>query len=333
MKRSASKEMLEQLPLERRLLLADICEMYYLDGLSQRDIGRKVGLTSSMISRLISEAHDRGMVEIHINRPLESDTELEKALQEKFDLDAVHVIRVREDEEFLLKYLGDAGAHVLKQYLHESQVIGVTWGTTLSAVIDAFSINHPISTKLVELTGALGSRSSQYEAHGIITRLANKLGAEYHFLNAPFICESKETAQALIKDRIISQPLVMAKNADLALMGVGSLDLEKATMLKSGYMSRTIIEYLSRSGAIGNVCGLYYDIHGDPDCSDFCERIISISKKDLFTIPIRLGVVGGEDKPEPIIGAVRGGYINVLVTDNITAQAVLDHCLRITSLA
>ncbi len=325
MKRSASKKMLEQLPLERRLLLADICEMYYLDGLSQREIGRKVGLTSSMISRLISEAHHRGMVEIRVHRPREYDTELEKALQEKFNLDAVHVIRTREDEGFLIKYLGDAGAHVLKQNLQEDQVIGVTWGTTLSAVINAFSIDHPISTRLIELTGAMGSRSSEYEAHGIISRLANKLGAEYHFLNAPFICENKETAQALIKDRIISQPLVMAKNADLALMGVGSLDLEKATMLKSGYMSRTIIEHLSQSGAIGNVCGLYYDIDGNPACDDFCERIITISKKDLLTIPIRLGVAGGEDKPKPIIGAVRGRYINILVTDNITAQAVLDH--------
>ena len=311
-------------PLERSLLLADVCEMYYLEGMSQAEIGRKIGLTSSMVSRLISEAHERDMVDIRIHRPLESDFDLENALMDLFNLKTARVVTVRGYEYSFLKYLGEAGAQIFKQYIQPDRVIGVAWGTALSAVVDAFQMSKPVPTKLVELTGALGSRSSEYEGHGIITRLAHKLGAEAHFLNAPFLCSSEATAQALYGDQIISQPLKLANQASLALMGVGSLDPEMATFLKFGYLSKSLAKTLRAAGAVGNVCGLYFDINGEPACSEFCQKIITISRKNLLSIPDRIGVAGGPDKVGPILGAVRGGYVNILVTDNLTAQSILD---------
>lgn len=312
-------------PLERSLLLADVCEMYYLDGMSQAEIGRKIGLTSSMVSRLITEAHERKMVNIRIHRPLKSDFDLENALIEKFGLQSARVVTIRGYQFSLLKYLGEAGAQIFRQYIQPDKVIGVAWGTTLSAVVDAFDANETVPSKLVELTGALGSRSSEYEGHGIITRLASKLGAEAHLLNAPFLCSSEATAQALYEDQIISQPLKLASQASLALMGIGSLHPEMATFLKFGYLSKSLLKTLQADGAVGNVCGLYFDIDGNPACSDFCQKIITISRKKLLSIPDRIGVSGGPDKVEAILGAVRGGYVNILVTDNITAQSMLDH--------
>jgi DNA-binding transcriptional regulator LsrR (DeoR family) len=298
--------------------------MYYLDGKSQTEIGKIIGLTPSMVSRLITEAHDKDMVEIRIHRPLQSDVDLEHALASRFDLLESRVVTIRGYAYSLLKYLGAAGAETFKRYIEPETVIGIAWGTTLSAVVDAFEVQARIPSRLVELTGAMGSRSSEYEGHGIITRLANKMGAEYHFLNAPFLCENPESAQALLKNSIVSRPLEMAENASAALMGMGSLDQNLATVLRFGYLSKDLLQSLSGAGAVGNVCGLYFDIEGQPACSDFCRRIISISKEGLLKIPVRIGVAGGADKVAPIIGALRGGYINILVTDNFTARAILD---------
>ena len=311
------------LTLERELLLADVCELYYLQGKSQSDIGRIIGLSTSMVSRLITEAHEHEIVDIRIHRPDHSDFELENALLDKFNLKTARVVKIRGYEFNLLKHLGSVGAQMLKQSIEPESVIGIAWGTTLSAVVESFSTHEVIPSTLVELTGAMGSRSSEYEGHGIITRLANKLGAEYHYLNAPFLCSNIKTAESLLNDKIISHPLEMAKNANLALMGVGSLDPQHATVLRFGYISEELIENLSHAGAVGNVCGLYFDIHGKAACADFCQRIISISKDNLLSIPDRIGVAGGADKVEPILGALRGGYLNILVTDSITAQAIL----------
>jgi len=312
-------------PLDKEMLLADICEMYYLQGKNQAEIGKIIDLTPSMVSRLLTEARQRNMLEIRIRRPIQSDFQLENALKERFNLQAATVVTIRGFEFSWLKYLGAAGANVMKQYLKPDMVIGIAWGNTLRELVEAFDTQLSMPSKLVELTGALGSRVSEYEGHGITSNLARKLGAEHYFLNAPFLCGSAETASALLKDKVISQPLELAEKADIALMGVGSLDRELATVLRYGYLSMELIQTLRNNGAVGNVCGLYFDIYGNSACAEFCKRIITISREDLFKIPVRIGISGGPDKAIPILGALRGGFINVLVTDNLTARAILAH--------
>lgn len=311
-------------PQDHELLLADVAEMYYLDGKRQAEIARLIGLTPSMVSRLLTEARQRNMVEIRIRRPLQLDYALENALRERFNLQAVSVVTIRNYEPPFLKYLGAAGAQIFKQFLSPDIIIGISWGTTLSALVDEFEVNSPVPAKLVEMVGAMGARSSEYEGHGIITRLAQKLGAEHYFLNAPFLCANAETAQVLMEDAILAQPLSLTRQAQIALMGAGSLQIPYATVYRFGYISTSLIEELKQANAVGNVCGLYYDINGKNVCTGFCERLVTIGEADLLSIPVRIGVVGGPDKAEPILGALRGGYFNVLVTDSITAKRVLE---------
>jgi len=97
---------------ERELLLADVCELYYLQGKSQSEIGRIIGFSTSMVSRLITEAHERDIVDIRIHRPDHADFELENALQDKFRLKAARVVKVRGYEFGLLKHLGSVGAQI-----------------------------------------------------------------------------------------------------------------------------------------------------------------------------------------------------------------------------
>lgn len=310
-------------PTEREQLLADVAEMYYLQGKRQSEIGELLGVTASMVSRLLTQAHQHQVVQIRIRRPLQSDVELEAALAKRFQLEQVKVVIIRGYEFPYLKYLGGAAAQVFKHYLEPGITVGIAWGTTLSALVDEIELENPQPVKLVELVGALGSRNSEYEGHGIVTRLAQKLGGEHYFLNAPFVCANAETAQLLMKDPILEQPLALARQAQIALLGTGSLQIPHATVHRFGYFSAELIEELRRARAVGNVCGLYFDIHGQEACSEFCQRLVTISKPDLLKIPIRLGVAGGPDKAEPILGALRGGYFNVLVTDNLTARRVL----------
>jgi DNA-binding transcriptional regulator LsrR (DeoR family) len=311
-------------PLDRELLLADVAEMYYLEGKRQSEIARLIGLTTSMVSRLLTEAQQRNMVEIHIRRPLQSDYALENALKEKFNLQTVCVVTVRNHEFTFLKYLGGAGAQTFKRFLTPNSIIGVAWGTTLSVLADELEVAVPVPSKLVELVGAMGSRNSEYEGHGIIMRLAEKLGSEHYILNSPFLCSNAESARALLNNDILSKPLDMARNAQIALLGAGSLELPYATIYRYGYFSPEMMEELNRAGAVGNVCGLYYDINGQDVSAEFCNRLITLNKKDLLSIPIRMGVVGGRDKVKPTLGALRGGYFNVLVTDSLTAKMVLE---------
>ena len=51
--------------------------------------------------------------------------------------------------------------------------------------------------------------------------------------------------------------------------------------------------------------------------------MVGISLEQLRALDGVIGVAGGEEKVPAILGALRGGYLNVLITDEATAQAVL----------
>lgn len=312
-----------QPPPDRDDFLADVAEMYYLKGMRQAEIGKIIDLTPSMVSRMLTEARQRGIVKVTINRPVQSDYALEKQLVKAFGLQAAFVVAIRSYRSQYLSYLGAAGAQALKRFLEPNTILGVAWGTTLRALVDEVDAVQPLNIRLVELVGALGARSNEYEGHTIITRLADKLGGEPYILNAPLICPSIEAAEALLEDPIIKEPLTLASQAQVALLGAGSLVIPDATVYRFGYFTEDLIHELRQAGAIGNVCGLYYDLQGRETCTEFCERLITISKTNLFKIPVRFGIAGGPDKAEVLLGALRGSYFNVLVTDSLTAKKIL----------
>ncbi len=312
-------------PSDRASLLADVAEMYYLEEKGQAEIARVIGMTRSMVSRLLTEAREKGVLEVRIHRVLSFDHELETRLMQQFALKGTQVVLVgKPSNEYTLKYLGTAGAQLLKRYLASGLILGLSWGTSVSSVVGEIEIKEPLRAKIVQLVGALGARNTEYDGHTLVQRLAEKLGGEGYYLNAPFLCPNPQTAASLRKTGSVQETLNLGKKAKVALVGIGSAEPEYSSYYLAGYVPLKDLEKLQQGGAIGDVCGIHFDIHGKDCCTDFCERSVTIHKKDLLKIPVRIGIAGGKGKAEPVLGALRGGYINVLVTDAMTARQVLD---------
>lgn len=308
---------------ERSELLADVAEMYYLRNMNQAQIAKEVGVTRSMISRLLTDAHRLGIVQISINRPMSYDHELEGQLLERFTLLSAHVVAWQKDDRSLLSRLGAAGAEAIKGYLQPGIRLGLPWGTTVSAVVDALNIDEPVPLKVIQLVGALGSRNLEYDGHGVVQRLAHKLDGQAYFLNAPFLMGSADTVRAISGNKGVQETLEEAERCDVALLGVGSTTPEYSSYYYAGYLQREELEALRSSGAVGGVCGSHFDVYGCPAGMDFENRCVSISRKALMSIPIRMGVAGGTGKADSILGAVRSGLINILVIDSAAANEVL----------
>ncbi len=311
-------------PQDRDSLLADVAEMYYLEERGQAEIARTVGVTRSMISRMLKEARAKGIVEVRVRRSLQREHELEIALVERFALQAAFVVTMQPaSRERVLSYLGKAGAQTLVRYLVPGSTLGIAWGTTISAAVDALDVEEPLGVKIVQLVGALGARNDVYDGHALVMRLAEKLGGEAYYLNAPFLCPNPETAESLRRTQSIRDTLELGKQARVALVGIGSAAPQYSSYYLAGYVSSKEQTRLQRAGAVGDVCGIHFDLRGQDVCGDFCARSVTICKEDLFNIPVRIGVAGGAGKVKPVSGALRGGYVNVLVTDAITARQVL----------
>jgi deoxyribonucleoside regulator len=318
--------MMEQrITQDRASLLSDVAEMYYLEQKNQAEIAKSIGVTRSMISRMLTEARESGIVEIRIRRPVQSDRELELALIEQFGLKNASVVTTAHTSgEQLLGMLGTAGAQMLKRYLAPDMILGLAWGTSISATVDAFEISNLAPIKVVQLLGAMGARNMEYDGHDLVSRISEKIGGEAYYVNAPYLCQNAAMAKSLLETKSIKETISLGKRADVVLLGVGTTSPEYSSFYLAGYISLQELQRLRREGAVGDVGGLHFDATGQPASEDFSDRLVSIRRKELWSIPIRLGVAGGDGKAEAIFAALQGKYINVLVTDSMTARKILD---------
>lgn len=313
------------LSLKRMSQLADVAEMYYIDGLGQSDIALKVGVTRSMVSRMLTEAKLQGIVEIRVVRPIRSDQELEKAIKQKFEIEFVNVVSIADPKpEKLVKFLGQAAAEVLRKQLHPDMSIGVAWGTAVSAAVDAFQVMREPTIKVVQLVGAQGARMVEYDGHMIVKQLAEKLGSEGYYLNAPYICQTPEIAQSLRETRGIKETIDMGREVDIALLGIGTTETEYSSLYLSGFFSEKEMKVIRKNGVVGDIASNYFKTDGTPYKDQFLDRTITIKIEDLQQIPIRIGIAGGSAKVNAIKGALKSKLINYFVTDNLTAKMLIN---------
>lgn len=312
---------------ERDEMLADVAEMYYEEERTQAEISRTIGVSRSAVSRMLTEAREKGIVEITVHRPFSFDAELEETLKARFNLLDAQVLYLHRETNYdnLRKRLGQVAAQVLADLLQPNMICGVAWGTTVSATIEALQVANRIPLQVVQLVGVLGSDSHFVNAQALVQKMASKVGGEAVYLFSPLIVDSAATARSLLNNPDVRRAIDIGKRSDVALLGVGVVSDDKYyTLYESGAITRDIFEQLQEAGAVGDVSAHHFDVNGNKPDTPFHDRLVSIATEDLLAIPMRLGVAGGRPKAAAILGALRGGYVNHLVTDNHTAEAVLE---------
>lgn len=315
-------------------LLAFVAEKYYLEDHRQTDIAGMIGLTRSAVSRMLTEAREKGIVEIVVHHPFQFDHELEDKLKSKLGLNHVSVLVFNNHPPYddLKKQLGKAGSRLLASLIKPGYKIGVAWGTTVQATIEAFDADPIPDSQVVQLVGVLGSTRHSYSAQTLVERLADKIGGEGMYLYTPFIVENQQTAASLMEDPVVEEAISIGRQCDIALVGIGTTKPEFCSLYRGDHISLDELNTIQSAGAVGDVCALYYGIEGDLSSIGFHQRRIGASLDGLKNIKTRLAVAGNIEKAEAILGAICGGFINSLVTDNLTAVRVLElaqeHCQK-----
>ena len=311
---------------ERDELLAFVAEQYYQEEKKQTEIAEMIDLTRSAVSRMLSEAREKGIVEIIIHHPFQYDQTLGDKLQSVFNLEHVAVVVFHDQPNYddLRNRLGKAASRLLATLVKPGHHIGLSWGTTVQATIEAYEPQPVKNATVVQLVGVLGSTRHSYSAQILVEHLAEKINGEGQYLYAPFLVENEETADILLKDPVVQQTVSAGRRCDVALMGVGTTKPAYCSLLQGGHIYSQELEAIRDAGAVGDVTGLYYDVEGELVQIPFHHHRIGMALEDILQITTRLGVAGSVEKAEAVLGAVCGGYINSLVTDNLTAIRVLE---------
>jgi len=305
-------------------LMAKVARMYYIQELNQQTITEKLQLHQSTISRMLKKARTMNLVRFNIATPPGTFAELEDQLTSRFDLRDAVVVDCPAEGDALVRDLGAALAYFLETTLKPGKVIGISsWSRSLFAMADAL---HPgdycAGGRVVQILGGVGSVGSAFHAIQLAQRLAGSIGASPVLLQSPAVVGSPEAQRVLARDPSVQEASAWFDKLDLALVGIGSMEPSKMLTGSGNVFSREERVEMQRRGAVGDICFRFYDADGQQIKSPLMKRVIGIDLDRLRTCKRVVGVAGGMQKMQAILGALRGGLIDILITDQRTAEAL-----------
>ncbi|MFE4708870.1 sugar-binding transcriptional regulator [Peribacillus simplex] len=304
-------------------LLVKVAHMYYEEGATQSQIADEVGVSRSLISKYLSKARDLGIVEIIIHDDkIHPYRQLEGKIERLYSLREVVCIPNLGGDSSKSR-LGAAASKYLLRVLKDGQTVGVSAGTTMHEV--AKSLTSPQSypsVTFVPLVGGMGNERMDIHANHIVAQLAESIQAQYKLLHAPVMVDSKEAKEIFMRQNSILNVFELATRSDIAIVGIGGTP-EHSTMVNS-YLGQDHNGYFDQGDVVGDICYNFINKNGQAANSSWNEKIITLDLERLKEIPLVVGVACGIEKVKAIKAALEGRLIQVLITDEETAKALLD---------
>ena len=320
-RRAKAPTLVKQSGQDREDVLATIAQMYYLDNLTQRSIAVETGFSVATVSRMIAKARKSGLVSVRINRSPSHDRALGDKLCAAFGLEQAVVVTERGDTELDETGVHDAAVSLFNGMLSPGMTVGVTWGETLDKVIDRIEPRKVQGCEVVQVTGALGHGDTAIDGPGLAFRLADKLGAPCHLVNAPARVRSPQLRRNLVSQPQIRKAITRAAQADILLHGVGSLNRD-SSLVRAGYITISESREALSKGAVAQVLAHIVDASCD-EVHGFAGRTVGISLRDVARIGRSVGVIASKGRAEALAASLRGKLFTHLVTGEDTARKVL----------
>lgn len=308
-------------------LLAKVGKQYFEDGLTQQQIADNLRISRSTVSRLLARARDEHVIQISVKVPPGVYPELERTVERRFGLVEAIVVESPDYDSpgTVYRELGRAAADYLLRTIRPGDVIGFAWGRTMKEMVTQMQRRPVPGVTVVQLNGGLTPQMTDLHATELTRELAARLGADCFILLAPGVVDSPETQQILMADAQVREVFDLASRADIAFVGIGAVSAD-ALWSRAGLLTEEVIAELRSLGAVGDIMSRYFDREGVLVNSSLCRRVVGLPIPQLLRIGRRVGVAGGQNKLEAILGALRGSYINVLITDQVTATRLVEGC-------
>ncbi len=303
---------------EKVKLLVNISRLYYEHNYSQQMIAEKLNISRPYVSKLINEAKERGIVEIRIFDPYESETQIEIDLKNRFGLNrAIIVPSVKESD--VVGSIGKAAARYLDTVIKDNDIIGVAWGTTLYSFSEQIIKREDLKNiTVVQLCGGISNIEKNIYANEIPKKIADAYKGKPYIIPLPAVLNSINVTDAVVKEKNIKSVLELANRANIAVFTMGPFGYEGA-LSRAGYLDSDDVDKLVRKGAVGDICTRIINEEGNICDNDLNRRTIAVELTELKKKEQRIGIAAGLNRIKCIYAALKAGYANVLVTDEATA--------------
>lgn len=297
-------------------LMIKIAWYYYFDNMTQQRISELLGVSRIRVVKLLNKARNTGIIQFKIKDDYVNRMQLEKDLAEIYGLKDTFIVPSPSSEVSTNENIARAAALYINNRLDNNTFINMGYGDTQSRILNnlATMVENPIS--VVSLTGGV--------SYYLPNNMSTIFNAKLYLIPSPLLVSSREVVDAIKKEPSIKEISRMVQLSSLSVVGIGSID-DNATIIKSGILNKNDFLYLKMKGAVGDVLCHFIDKDGNLIESNIEDRLISTPLSTLRSLNSVIGVAAGDHKIDAIKAVLKGGYIDILVTDESTALQLLEN--------
>ena len=305
-------------------LLTSVARMYYLDGLGQSEIAGMYGVSRSKVSRLLTLAREMGVVRISVDDYDPRCRELERQLTDTFNLQHAIVVRgMGGSVANIRKAVAYFAAPTVAEWSDLHPTIGIAGGRTLGALVNAMDARpHSSGAEIIQLMGTIGSSPSSIDASELSRDLARRYSGTFQTINAPAFVADARTRDLFLSHKQIRSVWSSFASMDLAMVGVGTL--EESVFVERQVLDAADLHELQKAGAVGEICGRFYNARGQECTSSYRDRVVSVDLDVLRACRNVVAVTLGRDRGAAVRAGLVGGLIKTLVIDDEGALGVLE---------
>lgn len=310
-------------------LMVKAAEMYYTERLTQEEIARQLKVSRSSVSLILSEALEKGIIEIRVKDPQLSNESVAEKFKTLFPVRECHIISTSiKDPDAVIGIVAERAVAVYNKIIENGQTVGLAWGRTCYEFVARYKASKVLNeTRIVPLIGGSDQSAKYFQLNEMVRQFAEKLNGTPFFIHAPAVTASTEDRNMFMTSSVMLPILEKWKSMDVIITGIGAPpgnndENERFWPGKRPLGEETIAGNLQKENAVGDICAQYFDIDGR-FIGGLSENIIGISDGDLRNTRTVIGVAVGPEKALSVVGALRTGVIDILISDELTALRVL----------
>ena len=311
---------------KRMDLLAQIAVWYYEDEKSQDEIGELIGKSRSTISRMLNECKELGLIEVKVKYPPKRNYDLEQELNRCFGLKDSWIANSRNmlTNDMKLKMVSQLSAKCLISYLFPGVKVGIGWSRTLFRTFKAMPEHTVKNSMVVQMSGSAYINEPNMDGADLTRTLSMKLGAQHYYFPAPLVVSDPDMKNRLMEERSIKEAMEKANDVDIAIVGIGNINTSRSSLINGEAIDELTLKEVRKHKPAGDILACQIGNNGEILEVSLNERIIGVHINTLKDIPTVIAVSSGSEKVEAVHAAIKGGWVNVLVSDDETIEAVLD---------
>lgn len=286
---------------------------YYLQEHTQQEVANYLGVSRAKVIRLLNDAREQGVIQFVFRPEDDKRMSVEQDLISRYGLKDAYVVP-REDSDSIKESVARAAAQYISQHLGDGGFLNVGYGDTMGAILKYLANGGKRDLNVISLTGGVNYYLPMVGASAFNLRL--------FLIPAPLVVSSVEVRDALMQEPGVQEVLRMSSHSNMSVVGIGAMTSD-ATVMRNGIISQSEFTMLSMQNAVGDVLDHFVDADCNLIATDIEDRLVGTSLEDLKQMDNVVGVAGGPDKADAIRAVLKGGCLDILITDEGTAQAIL----------